>query len=185
MDELELWQQIVDGRKDSLEIIYRKYYDLLFNYGLKIYYEEDLIKDCIQDLFVKLYKSDSLKPTLNVRSYLLRAMKNIIHDRLSAKQYNIVSMDDNQFEMSISDHDLEILFEKNDDDLLLSKKLMETYNNLPKNQKMVIYLRFIKGFSYKEIAEVMEINKQSSMNLASRALANIRNKLSKLYLFFF
>jgi len=185
MDELKLWQQIVDGKKDSLEIIYRKYYDLLFNYGLKIHYEEDLIKDCIQDLFVKLYKSDSLKPTANVRSYLLRAMKNIINDRLTAKQNSTISIDDNHFEMSISDNDLEAIFDKNDEDLLLSRKLLDTYNNLPKNQKMVIYLRFIKGFSYKEIADIMEINKQSSMNLLSRALSNIRSKISKLYLFFF
>lgn len=55
---------------------------------------------------------------------------------------------------------------------------MEAYRLLPNNQRMAIYLRYIKGLSYKEMAEVLDINPQSSMNLVSRALTKLRSKLS-------
>ena len=54
MDDLELWNLMLKGYKKPLELLYRKYYELLLNYGLKVKCDEDLVKDAIQDLFVKL-----------------------------------------------------------------------------------------------------------------------------------
>lgn len=184
MNESELWQRFIGGEKDILEVFYKEYYNLLFNYGLKLYSDEELIKDCIQDLFVKLYKSDLLKSTVSVRSYLLKALKNTIHDKLSGKHNNLISLNNEHFNLGIDDQELELLFQKNDTDVLLSKQLLESYQKLPKNQKLAIYLRYIKGLSYKEISDILEINTQSSMNLVSRALSNIRKQILKVFLFF-
>lgn len=183
VNDSELWRRVIDGEKDILEVFYNKYYNLLLNYGLKIYSDEDFIKDCIQDLFVKLYKSSFLKPTPYVRSYLLKAMKNIIHDKAVDKS-NKISIEDNFSDPGITDSELDQLFEKDDAELKLSKQLLNIYQGLPKNQKMVIYLRYIKGFSYNEISEIMEIAPQSSMNLVSRALSNIRKHMINVLLFF-
>jgi len=184
INDTELWQRLIDGEKNIIEIFYRKYYDLLFNYGLKCYSDEELVKDCIQDLFVKMHKSNQLQPTGYVRAYLMKSLRNLISDKLSNRK-NKSNIDDFLFSLEADDEDISRLFEKNDADILLSKQLLETYNKLPKNQKMAIYLRYIKGFSHKEIAEIMEINQQSSMNLITRSLSNMRKQISKFLAFFF
>ena len=69
------------------------------------------------------------------------------------------------FELKIEDAALESLFNGNDEELQLSKKLINAYKSLPENQRVAIYLRYVKGLSYKEMAAVLNINPQSSMNL--------------------
>lgn len=78
------------------------------------------------------------------------------------------------FDLKINDSALAFLFRKNDDDLRLSRQLLNSYRQLPENQREAIYLRYIKGLSYKEIAEVLVITPQSSMNLVSRGLSKLR-----------
>lgn len=46
-----LWELLLKRDIEVLEILYRRHYDLLLNYGLKIYPDKELVKDCIQDLF--------------------------------------------------------------------------------------------------------------------------------------
>ncbi len=183
LDDYELWQLLVQGEKNVIEIFYKRHYDLLFNYGLKCYHDEEIVKDSIQDLFVKLYKSNLLKTTTYVKAYLLKALKNIIFDKLLRNQRK-VSLEDEPLDLSIDDESLAQLFKKNDTDIRLSKQILTTYQALPKNQKMIIYLRYIKGLSHKEIAEIMDIKVQSSMNLTQRALASIREQISKFIIFF-
>lgn len=177
MEDTTLWNLMRKGHIKPLEVLYKRHYELLFNYGLKYYPDEELVKDCIQDLFVKLCNSTHLSATDYVRSYLLKSLKNILFDKLSSLK-STEDLSELSFELKMDDVSLEALFKDNDEDLLLSKKLHEAYRSLPDNQRMAIYLRYIKGLSYKEIAEVLDINAQSSMNLVSRALAKLRSKMS-------
>lgn len=183
IDDTKLWQRLINGEKDIIEIFYRKYYDLLLNYGLKCCPDKELVKDCIQDIFVKMHKSSQLQPTEYVRAYLMKSLRNLIADKL-AQVKRKTNIDDLLFCLETDDESLSRLFEKNDKDIQLSRQLLEMYNKLPKNQRIIIYLRYIKGLSHKEIAEIMDINRQSSMNLINRALESMRKHFSKIITFF-
>lgn len=88
-------------------------------------------------------------------------------------------LDEHFFELEIEENSvLETLFKDNDEDLQLSKKLINAYKSLPDNQRMAIYLRYVRGLSYKEMAIVLNVNPQSSMNLVSRALTSLRSKMT-------
>lgn len=174
IDDLTVWNLLIEGDVKALEILYQKYYSLLLNYGLKCHPDKELIKDCIQDLFVNLYQNKNLNTTnITVRSYLLRALRNNLIYKLSTlKEEN--ALDDSTFHIVANDDLFEQLFPKNDRDLLLARRLLDAMSQLSPNQKMVLYLRYVKELSYKEIADVMDINVQSSMNLANRALSKLR-----------
>ena len=161
MDDMTLWSSLIEGNLRALEILYKRHYALLLNYGLKFCQDIELTKDCIQDVFVKLHKSKELSQAVSPRAYLLRALRNTLYDNLL---------------LSKESHDLfEQLFLKNDEDMQLSKQLLKALSSLPSNQKTILYLRFVKELSHKEIAEIMNINVQSSMNLVSRALIKLRS----------
>ena len=58
-----LWQNFLRGDKSALSEIFLSVHDDLFRYGLKLTGDENLVKDAIQDLFLKLWKNRSnLKP---------------------------------------------------------------------------------------------------------------------------
>ena len=84
LDDETLWILLLKGNMMTLELLYRRYYDLLLNYGLKFCQDKELVKDCIQDLFVKLHQSRNLSGTDHVRTYLLRSIKNLLMDKLSS-----------------------------------------------------------------------------------------------------
>lgn len=180
-----LWELLLNRNVEILEILYRRYYDLLLNYGLKIYPDKELVKDCIQDLFVKLHLSRKLSNTICVKTYLLKALRNLLTDKLSS----IKETEDVEkvcFNLTIDNFALSALFKQNDEELKLSRQLLNAYHQLPANQREAIYLRYVKGLPYKEMAEVLDIAPQSSINLVSRALTKLRPimQLEKIILVF-
>ena len=177
MKDTDLWELVLKGDMKAVSSLYREHYELLLNFGLKYTQDEDFVKDCIQDVFVKLCTSKRLSSTDYVRSYLLTALKNTISDKLASLKIT-EDLNEHFFEFRIEDSALEALFKDNDEALQMSRKLIDAYKALPENQRMAIWLHYVKGLSYKEMAAVMNIKPQSTMNLVSRALANLRSRMT-------
>ena len=49
----DLWLLFLGGDEDSFAEIYRRQYRNLYAYGTKFILDDELVKDCIQDLFIK------------------------------------------------------------------------------------------------------------------------------------
>jgi len=177
MEDVALWNLVLEGDMKAMSVLYKRHYDLLFNFGLKYVQNDDFVKDCIQDVFVKLCTSKHLSHTDYVRSYFLTSLKHTISDKLSSLK-PLEELSEHSFNLSIEDTALSVLFKDGDEELGIGQRLVSAYKSLPDNQRIAIYLRYIKGLSYKEIAVLLDINPQSSMNLVSRALANLRSKMS-------
>lgn len=173
MNDIELWKLVLKGDSSALSMLYCRYYELMLNFGLRYTPDVDLVKDCIQDVFVKICSSRRLSDLTYVRSYLLASMRNILIDRLSALHME-ENIDDYAFCLDIDDAALERIFMHDDEKLRLSRRLLSAYGMLPKKQREVLYLRYVKGLSHKEVAAVLEINPQSSMNQIHRALDRLR-----------
>lgn len=176
--DIDLWNNLISGNKSVLEIIYRRYYPSVFNYGIVLCNDKELVKDCIQDLFMKIYKSEKLSPTTSVQAYLLKSLKNIILDKLSTPQYT-VDIDSLNLDFYVDDSDLESIFSKSDSDLRLSKQLINAYKRLNSNQQNAIYLHFIKGLTWGEMSQTLNISEHSAMNLVERAVTKIRTLIEK------
>lgn len=176
MNDIELWKLVLKGDSSALSMLYCRYYELMLNYGLRYTSDVDLVKDCIQDVFVKICSSRRLSDLTYVRSYLLASMRNVLIDRLSALHIE-ENIDDYAFCLDIDDAALERIFMHDDEKLRLSRRILSAYGMLSKKQREVLYLRYVKGLSHKEVAAVLEINPQSSMNQIHRALERLRAAL--------
>lgn len=177
LDDISLWCLVRKGDAYGASVLYRRHYNLMLNFGMKFVHDADFVRDCIQDLFVKILSSRKLSDTHQVLPYLLTALRNVISDRCASARATDM-LDEHSFNIRMDDSGLERLFGDNDETLLRSKQLLASYNSLNENQRIAIYLRFVRGLSYKEIGAVLEINTQSSMNLVSRALAKLRKLMS-------
>lgn len=64
------------GDVSAFSTLYDMHINLLFNYGCKLTTDKELLKDCIHDVFVKLYtKKAELGIIDNFKSYLLISLK--------------------------------------------------------------------------------------------------------------
>ncbi len=176
MNEAELWSKVLSGDMTALSLLYKQNYNLLFNWGMRFVSDAEFVKDCIQDVFVKICSSRKLSSTPYVRSYLLTSLRNMIFDRV-ASAHDDVSISGRLFEIDDNDSGIEQLFKDDDDSRMLGRRLVMAYNSLTYNQRVSVYLRYVRGLSYKEIAAVMEMNPQSAMNLVSRALKSLRSEM--------
>ena len=175
--DAELWDAFKTGNKEALELMYRTYAKDLFNYGMKIKAHRSLVKDCIQELFVELWKSRThLSATRQIKFYLLKALKIKIHQALRKEQPFVSEMEPevaNRLILLPYEHNLievQTLEEK-------TRKLKQCLQELPARQQEIIHLLFFEGMSYEEISEIMSIHVQSLYTLAWKALAALKKRL--------
>lgn len=162
-----------------LELSYKKYYNLLYNYGLKLISDSDLVQDFIQEIFAKLCKREDIDHITDMKVYLLRAMRNTVYDHYAAKK-DLVSIDDMEFSIPDDAEVFQTFFSKSDEELQTYQTLLQTINSLPNQQKQILYLFYIKGLTHKEISEVLDINPQSSMNSLSKSIRRLRMQFGQI-----
>lgn len=143
---------------------------------MKFVADESLVKDCIQDLFVKLHNNRaSISSTTNPKFYLLFSLKNMILDTIAKnKRLTYVSPEDLPFIATYhysNDQD-ETEYEEE-----IKEKFKQVMNLLNPRQKEAIYLRFQLGLSYEEISQLLQINYQSARNLIHRSISKIRENM--------
>lgn len=161
----------------SFEELYNEHYDFLLRYGLTATNNIDLVKDSIQDLFVKLYDNFNLISNIeNVRSYLLRSLKNRINDQLSCyRSRNSCALDGNLF--IVHEEYFGDLNEKDDETIASEARLRRKINSLTTAQREIIYLRYVEKLSYQEISILLGIEVQSAKNNKMRAMKRLRDVL--------
>ena len=144
---------------------------------VKLVSDQDLVRDCIQDIFIKLIQNyQSLSATPNVRGYLLKAFRNKLYDTLEKERAtDDISLYEETF---VTDELLPLLSFDDSDADHRAKHLMKVFSELSPHQQEIIYLYYVNELKHEEIAEIMEINYQSSKNLLFRSLS----KLRRLYL---
>lgn len=182
---ITLWDNFRAGDNDAFSLLFETYLESLYRYGLKFISDESIVKDCIQDLFIKIYNNrESLSPTTNPKFYLLFSLKNMILDTLSEnKRITYVPPGDLPFIAShyntMGDETNEN--EENEEELKL--KFEQVLGMLNARQKEAIYLRFQLELSYEEITKLLGINYQSVRNLIHRAITKIRENTELFILF--
>lgn len=170
----QLWDLVVKKDKAAFEQLYRRYYSPLLAYALSFRYDEEVAKDCIQDLFVKLFSSETLILVKYVKAYLYRSYRNILLDRTDTVTDNVGLEDISATNIMIEDNELVKLFAKEDENLEKSRLLIKAFNQLSANQKNAVYLYYIKEFSWDEMAVSLQISPHSCMNLIARSVAKLR-----------
>jgi RNA polymerase sigma factor (sigma-70 family) len=171
--------------RDSLSVLYQEQVDALYSYGCKFTADRGLVKDCIHDVFVKLYEKEDISAIRNLKFYLLRSFKNRLLDELSRVQPE--NIDEATFSYLHEVSDESRLLEINETEQLLKDYVEKIFENLTGRQKEAIYLYYIEELTYEEICEMLGMNYQSVRNLIHRALIRLREKFGNqppVFLFF-
>jgi RNA polymerase sigma factor (sigma-70 family) len=178
VEECPVWSHFRSGDERALATIFNDHYDSLYYYGRKLVQDEDLVKDCVQNLFVKIWTTrHKLMAVKNVRPYLLKSLRRHIGDQMLVQNRNktLEEQFHREFPIAFSHEDFLIGMQTSRE---RSEALARSLNNLPARQREAILLKFYEGLDYLKIAEVMELNVQSVRNLIHQSLKCIKNHMN-------
>ncbi|NHE57290.1 RNA polymerase sigma factor [Cyclobacterium plantarum] len=174
----ELWLGLKSGDKHAFEQLYRKYVKVLFQLGTSITGDAEFVEDCIQELFIDLWKyKNNIKPTDNVKLYLFRSLSN----RINKEKKKAFKGNEKQrqaaanFPSRLESVEVKIVNAQREE--AVQKKLASILKKLPIRQNEVIQYLFFENLSYEETSKLMGINLRSVYTLAWKALSTLRKSI--------
>ncbi|MGV3503747.1 MAG: RNA polymerase sigma factor [Adhaeribacter sp.] len=169
-DEKLIWSSFQAGNENAYAYLYNTYFEKLYQFGLGLHPDPSLVKDCTQELFIRIWRSkENLGQPVSIQRYLSESLKRAIIKEIARKHYKRQAdlADDYHFEVVCS-HEFRLI------DLQISEERLQqlelALKKLTKRQRDAIHLKFYGKLSYEEIAEIMELNVRSVYNLISKAL---------------
>ena len=174
-DEL-LWNSFKKGNELALSMLYNKYVHLLYNYGMHTSRDHDMVLDCLQELFLRLWqKRDTVSNISAVKSYLFKAFRRIlIHQVIERRKSLQRSQENTSFEFTPSIESSLIEDELKAEQIIRLRRCIQSLTN---GQREVIFLKFFNELTYREIADITETQLDSVYNLVSKTIEILRRKL--------
>ncbi|MDJ1506621.1 sigma-70 family RNA polymerase sigma factor [Xanthocytophaga agilis] len=172
------WVAFKEGSTEAFSALYFQYFKSLYEYGMRLCQDEDLVKDCIHDLFIKLWSNKSnLGNVSNIKSYLLVSLRGLIYDTFNSQRRRPATEleEDYHFEMVFS---AESEWIDKENFTQQTQGILDALNQLTPRQKEVIYLRYFEELSYEEIAEVMQLSVKATYKLVGRGMEALREILN-------
>lgn len=161
------------GDPSAFSKLYDLHVDMLYHYGSKLTPDRELLKDCIQDVFIKIYsKRTELGNINNFKSYLLISLKNKLCDEVR-KRVNVSDVAVEELNPIPADC-LDDCYINREKEYLKDSYVRELLNQLPPRQREALHLYYLEEKKYEDICEIMKMNYQSVRNLMHRALSKLR-----------
>ena len=174
-ENLLLWNKFRNGDADALgELMHIHYRDLL-NYGTRFTKDTDMVKNCIQDLFLALWINRlTISESSFIKYDLLKSLRHNLSRTMSRSRRQV----EPQFEYLFNGAPFtgtSLIREESLADLV--RKMRKTLSGLSRRQQEAIYLRFYMDAGAEDIAAIMALSCQSVCNLlhdAVRRLGKVR-----------
>ena len=169
-----LWDTFRSGDREAFSQLYELFAADLYRYGYNLVRNRQVVEDCLHELFLNIHdKRGQLGPTDNIQFYLFRALRRRLLDTIG--RLNKLDSDEYLFdnaEFLIQSHESTVV----EEELIEGQKAVLIYelNKLPKRQKEILYLVYMKGLTYPQAAEVMGITMKSVYNTINTALTTLR-----------
>lgn len=173
-----VWGKMKSGDEKSLSTIFTFFYSDLYQYGIKIFNLPDLVKDSIQDVFVRIWeKRSSIGEVQNPKAYLISSVRRKLFLNKEALQPELTEQLLKNEGKEIFSFAASEFMEIEEMSHQLRSSLVHSINKLPERQRELVFLRFYYGLRYQEIALILDVNEQTVRNLMQRTIANLREKI--------
>lgn len=161
---------------NAIETLFREHYQGLSRYAFSILKDQEEAEDVVQKLFVKLWeKRKDIEIWKDVKSYLYRSTYNASLNELKRiKRHTMYETADkeNGFQ-SDNDSSSKVMSEE------LEKHIENAIQTLPTKCGEVFRMSRFKEYSYKEIAEKLDISIKTVENHMGKALKLMREELEE------
>jgi RNA polymerase sigma-70 factor (family 1) len=177
-DKISLFKRISEGDKEAFDIFFESYYLKLIHFA-QIFVDseqqaEDIVSEVLTNILINRKKIFVLE---NFDAYLYSSVKNkalsLVKRRKVADDYSkhVCNTEQNNFTF-VDPHDL--LVEKEFNSLIF-----KVIDGLPPKRKMVFQLIREEGFSYRQVAELLDISDRTVEVHLKLAIKSLRKKVKE------
>ncbi len=147
--------------------------DEMYRFAKRFLVSSDEAEDLVQDLMLKFWQKKDELVHLNLKSYVLKCVKN---ECLNKLKHETVKQNFADFQL----HRNELYkMETNN----LKEKILEFINALPEKQKLVIHLKDVEEYEVSEISEILEIEENAVRVNLMRARQKVKEQIKNLLAF--
>lgn len=174
--EKHLLSRIRNNDIEAYKYLFELYYRDLYFFAHKFIENKEVAEEIVQDVFIFLWENkDSLDINKSIKSYLYASVKNRAINYLKSKINNInfVNIDSAISENFVlpANHHLEL----KELDLLIQKAI----SLLPHRCKEMFHLSRNSEMTYQEIADALDVSKETVKSQISEAIKKIKTFLNK------
>lgn len=184
MDEASLIRQAQAGDVRAFNVLVRAHQSTAYNVAYRILSDSDAAADVTQDAFLHAYRAIDDFQGGSFRAWLMRITTNASYDHLRYKQRRPAT----SLEELVPDPDMDeptpalTDVSETPEEYALRKELGRVMqgclDGLPSDQKAVVVLSDVQGYSYEEIAQSTGVELGTVKSRLSRARARMRDCLT-------
>lgn len=189
LSDFDIWKRFKAGDLDAFSCIYFNHYSTLYNYGHQLSRDTEFVEDCIQEVFLDIYKTrNRLTNVHSIKFYLIKSLKSKY--LRNSKTYSRTKESEKysseyEFQFNFSAEEKIINAQLNEE---LINKLNNALEALTNRQREAIYYFYYENLSIDEIALIMGVShRRTVQNIIYRSIALLRSQIditSLLLLFF-
>lgn len=161
------------------------YLDAMYNFAFRLTLDEDDAKDLVQDTYLKAFRFiNSFEKGTNAKAWLFRILKNSFINDFRKKSKEPAKVDYQEVETFYNSEDFESEIEVTNDlrtesvQDLIGDEVASAINFLEVDFRIAIILCDIEGFTYEEMAKILDIPIGTVRSRLHRARGLLKEKLS-------
>ena len=150
--------------------------DKLYRYAFQILGNRMSAEDVVQEVLIKVWKKKiSLQEIENKEAWCMTVTRNLALDKLRKNGARHESIEQHYH---LADH------ARSPHDVVQTKSVMAIIrgfiNQLPNDQRQIVHLRDVEGYTYKEISKITGLNLDKVKVYLHRARITLRKQLIKM-----
>lgn len=182
-EQQKLIKELKSGSSTAFTFLFKTYYKLLYAYCISLTKDKNISDDIVQNTFLKIWNNKhKLQIHTSLKSYLYKSVYNSFID-VQSKNKKTDRISDIILINTLSNTI------KQDDAILKEKIILldKAIDDLPTKCKKVFLLNKKEGYTYQEIANILNISEKTVENHMGNALKKIRKYilLKKNHLIFY
>jgi RNA polymerase sigma-70 factor (ECF subfamily) len=187
MKDTELFLKFKNGDKTAFRKLVEKYQSSVINTCYRFLRNKQEAEETAQEVFLKVYLSlESYKPQANFSTWLFKIVVNLCLNKLRDKRKKgFFKKDFSNREPISEDQDVPAPKENQPDYTFeqkeLKKIIKEAIDSLPEKQRNVILLSQYEGFSYQEMAKILDCSVSAIESRLFRGKENLKKKLKSFW----
>lgn len=181
MDETRTIQEAQRGSLAAFNQLVMAYQGTAYNVAYRVIGEGEAAADACQDAFLKAYQAIKQYRGGSFKSWLMRIVTNTCYDHLRYKGRRPANSLEDMVENPTSDNVKLINGTEHPEERVLRGELNDLIqigiSQLPEDQRLVLVLSDVQGFSYQEIAEIIDQPLGTVKSRLSRGRQRLRDFL--------
>jgi len=178
LSDFELVKLYQEGNQESFEVLFNRHKTRIYSYIMLVIKDQHLAEDIFQETFIKVINSLKLGKYQDEGRFVpwvMRIAHNLIIDHFrKEKHLPTISNDDYEMDIFNSSKFSEATVEQSLIKGQIEKEVRSLLDELPEDQREVVYMRHFMGLSFKDIAEQTDVSINTALGRMRYALINLR-----------